>query len=72
MHGHNTKQKVTAALRMMAYGVPAYLIDDNFGNRRKHFNLLCESIGEGDSTQKCLVENILEHPMLKTLRGYWR
>ena len=27
--GHSTEQKVTAALRMMAYGVPAYFIDGN-------------------------------------------
>jgi hypothetical protein len=27
--GHNTYQKVTAALRMLAYGIPADLIDDN-------------------------------------------
>ena len=27
--GHNTEQKVTAALRMMAYGIPTDSIDDN-------------------------------------------
>jgi hypothetical protein len=27
--GENTYQKVTAALRMLAYGIPANLIDDN-------------------------------------------
>ena len=27
--GHSTEHKVTAALRMMAYGVPADYIDDN-------------------------------------------
>ena len=27
--GHNTYQKVTAALRMMAYGIPADLVDDH-------------------------------------------
>jgi hypothetical protein len=27
--GHNTYQKVTAALRMLAYGIPADLIDDH-------------------------------------------
>jgi hypothetical protein len=27
--GHNTFQKVTAALRMMTYGIPADLVDDN-------------------------------------------
>lgn len=29
MLGHNTEQKVTTALRMMAYGIAADLIDDN-------------------------------------------
>ena len=29
MLGHSIEQKVTAALRMMAYGVPADYIDDN-------------------------------------------
>jgi hypothetical protein len=27
--GHSTYQKVTAALRMLAYGIPADLIDDH-------------------------------------------
>ena len=27
--GHSTYQKVTAALRMMAYGIPADLVDDH-------------------------------------------
>jgi hypothetical protein len=27
--GHSTYQKVTAALRMLAYGIPADLVDDN-------------------------------------------
>ena len=27
--GHNTFQKVTAALRMLAYGIPADLVDDH-------------------------------------------
>jgi hypothetical protein len=27
--GHNTYSKLTAALRMLAYGIPADLVDDN-------------------------------------------
>ena len=27
--GHSTEQKITAALRMLAYGIPADLVDDH-------------------------------------------
>ena len=34
MLGHSIEQKVIAALRMMAYGVPADYIDDNLAMAR--------------------------------------
>ena len=36
MLGHSTEEKVTVALRMMAYGVPTYFIDDNLAMRENN------------------------------------
>jgi hypothetical protein len=56
--GHSTYQKVTTALRMLAYGIPANLIDDHLG--REHLYLVCEALCRGNC--ECFRIHILERP----------
>ena len=60
---HSTCFKmVTAALRMLAYGIPADVVDDHLPSVRvKRSYVSSASLLE---SSKCLVRNILELPMM--------
>ena len=54
--GHNTFQKVTAALRMLAYGIPADLVDDHLPWVRVKPS--CVSSASQSELCKCLAMSI--------------
>mgnify|MGYP005832269567 CR=1 FL=1 len=54
--GHSTFQKVTAALRMLAYGIPADLVDDHLAMGESQ--AICVSSSSQLELCKCLARSI--------------
>jgi hypothetical protein len=67
--GHSTYQNVTAALRMLAYGIPADLVDDYLPMGESQAIKCVKSFAVG--IVKVLDEVYLRAPMLKTRKGLW-
>jgi hypothetical protein len=67
--GHSTAQKVTAALHMLAYGIPADLVDDHLAMGESQA-IRCASTLQLQRFE-CLVKCTWQPPMLKTQLGFW-
>jgi hypothetical protein len=67
--GHSITQKATAALHMLAYGIPVDLVDDHLAMGESQA-IRCASTLQLQWF-KCLVKSTWEPPMLKTQLGFW-
>jgi hypothetical protein len=68
--GHNTYQKVTVALCILAYGIPVDLVDDHLA-MRESTTIMCVKRFT-IAIMKVFCSTYLRAPMLKTWLDIWR